>query len=222
MSFHHSAHKTVENSPSSPPEIEVSAQTEDKSRHRDVGRTVITAAMVGAWSNIDYVALIAAGEVIQRNGVPDLLAASTIAGITAVQTMGISYAASRGMGDFNYRPKSKAGKKFSEFSPLASLWRGAGTGVMIDQATGRDVTFKRRLVHSLPYGVAVGAWVASPVPEIVANEASKVVPTAYNAAEQKATGHPFETIGLIGVAAIAAVAYRFRRTKDKSNIKDSD
>lgn len=175
-------------------------------------RAGATAAAVGAWSNVDYVLVIGAGEAMHTAGVHMPLAASAAAGLATAETLATSYLASKGIGDFEFQAKTALGKKISKASPVVSIWRGAGSGVILDQVNGRDVTFNRRLVHSVPYGVAVGAWVATPIPELVAKVATDAGSKAIDTIESQ----PVETIGgvaLLGALAVAAVTRRLQQAR---------
>jgi hypothetical protein len=175
-------------------------------------RAGATTAAVGAWSNVDYVLVMGAGEAMHAAGTPLSIATATAAGIATAETLATSYLASRGIGDFQFEAKTKIGKRLSSISPVVSIWRGAGSGVILDQVNGREVTFNRRLVHSVPYGVAVGAWVATAAPEFV----GKVAVGAGDKAIDTVESHPTEAgggIALLGALAVAVVARKFQQAR---------
>lgn len=122
--------------------------------------------------------------------------------VTIAMTFAASVAATAGIGDFRYAPRTNAGRTLARTSPLVSLWRGAPSGVIIDRSVGRAIDLRRRLVHAIPYGLAVGAWVLTPVPGLVGDAAGELVGVA--------SAHPYAA-AVVVTAAIAVGAVLFRR-----------
>jgi hypothetical protein len=159
-----------------------------RSDNSDGVKALLTAAAVEGWSYVEFLGMLAGGEALEHAGAAKWVAAAATAAATTAETLGTSYLATNSMGNFQFKEgtiSGKIGRKAAVVSFLGSLWNGAPTGVMLDQASGKDVSFRRRLFkHSIPYGVAVGGWVITPLPELAIN-------------------HPPETIGAIGAGAVA-------------------
>jgi len=180
-------------------------------RGADVARAGITAALVEAYSWVDAVGMIALGKALEQHwGMDSNIAATVTFGATAVQTLGLSYAATAGFGDFSYTPKHKAAKWLAENAPpVISLWNGAPTGAIIDKGLGREVTFRRRLVHTLPYSAAVGyLWVgANPVGETVTGTVERLPHTIAH--------HPEPSAFVAGALCLGAAAAAFKKRRQR-------
>jgi hypothetical protein len=179
--------------------------TADKARF---GGTLLLTSVL----SYDFVPLIAMGENLKNSGLNGWVAAGVTALVTTVETTAASYTATAGIGDFKYEPKSKIGKSLTEITPLVSLMRGAPTGVALDAAAGKKVDLKRRLVHAIPYGTAVGFWVTpNPLSETVVGTVAETPKAIYDTAKD----HPQLSGGLALGATLTAAALLKRRKAHK-------
>jgi hypothetical protein len=174
---------------------------------------VMAAATLGsmyAWGHVGYAVEIASGKALEHAGVNPWLAAGAVAVATTAETLGMSYAATKGIGDFEVTPQNQVTRtlaKSAVLSPVQSLWSGAPAGVMTDKMFGREVTLKRRLLHSVPYGTAVGFWVAPTAPtEFVTGTVEHVVREGMH----EASTHPAASSALVGAAVLVAAGMKFQ------------
>lgn len=186
-------------------------------------RAGITYGAMAAWSHAGYLVMIGGGEAFVNAGVNKWAAAAAVAVATTAETFGMSHAATKGMGNFKFAEETKTGdtlRKAARLSHISSLWNGAPHGVMIDKAAGKEITTKRRLSHAVPYGVAVGAWVATPVPEFIAGEVVEAPTTVVGIAkdvyhEPVEAATSAEAVAVIGAAAIIAAVRKGRNLRAK-------
>lgn len=79
---------------------------------------------------------------------------------------GATYLGTAGELDVSWEPKRRFTtwvKKHSERLPfMVTSWRGAASGVAIDQLVGNEISAKRRLAHAATYGTIMGAYVSEP------------------------------------------------------------
>ena len=121
-------------------------------------------------------------------------------GTTAVEYAMASFATS-GDVDASWNPKSRVGKSIKKVSsklPLAvTAWRGAASGAVLDQVSGREVTPKRKLAHAAVYGTVLAGWVSKPGSYALDN----VLDGAQALIEKPAVG-----VSVVGAAAIGLYA----------------
>ena len=196
----------MENDPLPPgePELAHSNTTGDKVRAGLTGTAIL------AWSHVGYLLEIAAGKFVEHEGTNAWITASAVGALATAETLGMSYLAEKGIGDFTAgKSDNKAVRWFQEssvFSLSLSLWNGAPSGVALDRIYDRPVSVPRRLAHSLPYGVAVGLWTTpiKPAEWITGTVAEMPEFVAHEAAH-----HPAPAAG-IGIVVLTAAGVKVR------------
>jgi hypothetical protein len=120
----------------------------------------------GAVSNVTWATAIGLNRYLESSGGSAVLPALGVAGATTAIEYGLTHLATAGDLDVEWNPKRRfthgVKKAMSRFPLAVTSWRGAASGVVLDQITGREITGRRRLAHAATYGTFVGAWVTEP------------------------------------------------------------
>jgi hypothetical protein len=123
-------------------------------------------AVAGGISNVSWFTAMAANRALESTNSSTLWTSIGFgAGSTLIEYAMATFATS-GDVDVSWNPKSKVGKitkkVFSKAPLLVTAWRGAASGVVLDEISGRKVTSRRKLAHAGLYGGIMAGWVSKP------------------------------------------------------------
>lgn len=122
--------------------------------------------VAGGISNSAWGLAIGLNRYFEKTGGSTLAPAIGFAAISTAAEYGLTHAATAGDLDVEWNPTRRITngikKVISKFPLVVTSWRGAASGVVVDQISGREVTNNRRLAHAGLYGSIMGAWVSEP------------------------------------------------------------
>ena len=130
-----------------------------------LGKGAIIATAAGV-SNASWFLAIAANRALESSEKSTLWPSIGFGvGSTAVEYAMASFATS-GDVDVKWNPKSRIGKVakkvLSKVPLVVTSWRGAASGAVLDEISGREVTTQRKLAHAALYGGIMAGWVSKP------------------------------------------------------------